>query len=159
MVWIDLLRWAHVLGATVLIGTGAGIAFFMLMAHRTGDARLIAHTAGVVVIADWIFTASAVVIQPITGVLLANAVGWPLTQGWIVASFALYLVIGAFWIPVVWMQKRMRDLARIAATENATLPEAYHKLYRLWFAFGFPAFFAILVLLWLMVARPPFNIF
>lgn len=159
MVWIDLLRWAHVLGATVLIGTGAGIAFFMLMAHRTGDAKLIAHTAGVVVIADWIFTASAVVIQPITGVLLANAVGWPLTQGWIVASFALYLVIGAFWIPVVWMQKRMRDLARIAATDDAPLPEAYHKLYRLWFAFGFPAFFAILVLLWLMVARPPFNIF
>lgn len=157
--WIDVLRWAHVLGATVLIGTGAGIAFFMLMAHRTGDAKLIAHTAGIVVIADWLFTASAVVVQPITGVLLANALGWPLSQGWIVVSIGLYLVIGAFWIPVVWMQKRMRDLARVAAAENAALPEAYHKLYRLWFAFGFPAFFAILVLLWLMLARPSFELF
>jgi len=157
--WVDLLRWAHVLGATVLIGTGAGIAFFMVMAHRTGDAKLIAHTAGIVVIADWLFTASAVVVQPITGVLLANALGWPLSQGWIVVSIGLYLVIGAFWIPVVWMQKRMRDLARVAAAENAALPEAYHKLYRLWFAFGFPAFFAILVLLWLMLARPSFELF
>lgn len=157
--WIEFLRWAHVLGATVLIGTGAGIAFFMLMAHRTGDAKLIAHTAGIVVIADWIFTASAVVIQPITGVLLANAIGWPLTQGWIVVSIALYLIIGAFWIPVVWMQKRMRDLACTATAENAPLPAAYHKLYRLWFAFGFPAFFAILALLWLMVTKPPFDVF
>ena len=157
--WIDLLRWAHVLGATVLIGTGAGIAFFMVMAHRTRDAKLIAHTAGIVVIADWIFTASAVVIQPITGVLLANAIGWPLTQGWIVVSIALYLLIGAFWVPVVWMQKRMRDLARVAAAESAPLPEAYRKLYRLWFAFGFPAFFAILALLWLMVTKPTFDVF
>jgi uncharacterized membrane protein len=157
--WIDLLRWAHVLGATVLIGTGAGIAFFMVMAHRTGDAKLIAHTAGVVVIADWLFTASAVVVQPITGVLLANALGWPLTQGWIVVSVALYVLTGAFWIPVVWMQSRMRDLARGAAAENAPLPEAYHRFYRLWFACGFPAFFAVLTILWLMLMRPAFELF
>lgn len=156
---VELLRWAHVLGATVLIGTGAGIAFFMVMAHRTGDAKLIAHTAGIVVIADWIFTASAVVAQPITGLALAHLLGWSLGEGWIVVSIALYFVIGAFWIPVVWMQKRMRDLARVAATENAPLPEAYHKLYRLWFAFGFPAFFAILALLWLMLMKPSFEVF
>ncbi len=40
-----LLKLVHVIGATVLFGTGAGIAFFMLMAHRTRDAALIAHTA------------------------------------------------------------------------------------------------------------------
>jgi uncharacterized membrane protein len=151
---VDLLRWLHVLGATVLIGTGAGIAFFMVMAHRTGDAKLVAHTASVVVIADWLFTATAVVAQPITGVLLANAVGWKLTEGWILASVGLYVLIGAFWLPVVWMQSRMRDLARAAASENAPLPEAYHKLYRLWFACGIPAFAAILALLWLMLMRP-----
>jgi len=159
MVWVDVLRWTHVLGATVLIGAGAGIAFFMLMAHRTGDAKLIAHTAGIVVIADWLFTASAVIVQPITGVLLANALGWPLTQGWIVVSTALYLLTGAFWIPVVWMQSRMRDLARAAAAENEPLPEAYHRLYRLWFACGFPAFFAVLTILWLMLMRPAFEVF
>ncbi len=158
MDWLHLLRWAHVIGATVLLGTGAGIAFFMVMAHRTSDARIVAHTASVVVIADWIFTASAVVAQPVTGVLLANAMGWPLSEGWIVGSMALYVLTGAFWVPVVWMQSRMRDLARAAAAENGTLPEAYQRLYRLWFACGFPAFFAVLAILWLMTARPHFQL-
>ena len=80
MEWPLLLRWLHLIGATVLLGTGAGIAFFMVMAHRTRDARLIAHTAATVVVADWVFTASAVVLQPITGALLARAIGWPLTE-------------------------------------------------------------------------------
>ncbi|MEM1044633.1 MAG: DUF2269 domain-containing protein [Pseudomonadota bacterium] len=153
----DFLRWLHVLGATVLIGTGSGIAFFMVMAHRTADARLIAHTAGTVVIADWLFTASAVVVQPITGVLLANAIGWDLTEPWILLSVALYLLIGVFWLPVVWIQKRMRDLARVAARDGPDLPPIYYRLYRIWFACGVPAFAAILVLLWLMIARPALS--
>ena len=32
-----LLKFAHIIGATVLLGTGAGIAFFMLLAHMTGN--------------------------------------------------------------------------------------------------------------------------
>lgn len=154
MWWVDLLRWLHVIGATVLIGTGAGIAFFMVMAHRTNDAKLIAHTASIVVIADWLFTATAVVAQPVTGVLLAHAVGWKLTEGWILASVGLYLFIGALWLPVVWMQTKMRDLARAAALENAPPPARYHQLFRWWFACGVPAFAAILALLWLMLMRP-----
>ncbi|MGD2134091.1 MAG: DUF2269 domain-containing protein, partial [Maricaulaceae bacterium] len=114
MNWIEFLRWAHVIGATVLLGTGSGIAFFMVMAHSTRDARIIAHTAGVVVIADWIFTASAVVAQPITGLLLAQALGWRLTDSWLLTSIVLYVLIGAFWLPVVWIQHQMRDLARAA---------------------------------------------
>ena len=156
MEWLHLLRWAHILGATVLIGTGAGIAFFMLMAHRSRDARIIAHTASVVVIADWIFTASAVVAQPVTGLLLANAMGWRLDSFWIVASIGLYVFIGLFWLPVVWIQHRLRDLARTAAEKGETLPEAYFRLYRIWFVCGFPAFMAILAIVWLMVARPVF---
>ena len=151
---VHFVRWLHVIGATVLLGTGAGIAFFMVMAHRTGDAKLIAHTASIVVIADWLFTATAVVLQPITGALLAHLIGWKLTEGWVVASLALYVFIGCFWVPVVWMQHRMRDLARVAALEGAALPPAYFRLYRLWFAFGFPAFFAVLTIIWLMIARP-----
>jgi uncharacterized membrane protein len=157
MEWPLLLRWLHLIGATVLLGTGAGIAFFMVMAHRTGDARVIAHTAGTVVIADWLFTASAVVLQPITGALLAHTIGWPLTEGWIVLSLGLYVVTGLFWLPVVWMQHRMRDLAREAARNGCALPEAYHRLYRCWFACGVPAFLAVLAILWLMAARPQFN--
>ena len=156
MEWLHLLRWAHILGAAVLIGTGAGIAFFMLMAHRTRDAKIIAHTASVVVIADWVFTASAVVAQPVTGLLLAHAMGWRLDSFWIVASIGLYVFIGLFWLPVVWIQQRLRDLARTAAEKGETLPEAYFRLYRVWFVCGFPAFAAILAIVWLMVARPVF---
>jgi len=149
-----LLKFLHVIGATVLLGTGAGIAFFMLMAHRTGDARIVAATARIVVKADYLFTATAVVAQPITGALLAGSVGYSLGEGWIVASIALYLVTGAFWLPVVWMQSQMRNLAAEAAQTGTGLPERYHRLYRLWFAFGFPAFSAVLVIFWLMIARP-----
>ena len=152
--WIEFLRWAHVIGATVLLGTGAGIAFFMVMAHRTGDAKLIAHTAGIVVMADWIFTASAVVVQPITGTLLALEIGWPLTQGWVLWSLTLYVFVGLFWLPVVWIQHQLRDLAKQAAIDRTALPERYHRLYRIWFACGFPAFFAVLAIVWLMVNRP-----
>ncbi len=154
MEWVHLLRWAHILGAVVLIGTGAGIAFFMVMAHRTRDTRLIAHTASVVVIADWLFTASAVLAQPVTGALLAWQMGWRLTEGWILASLALYVLIGAFWLPVVWIQHRLRDLAITAAAANAPLPDEYFRLYRIWFACGFPAFLAVLVIVWLMIVRP-----
>jgi uncharacterized membrane protein len=148
------LKYLHVIGAAVLLGTGAGIAFFMLLAHRTGEARTVAAVARIVVIADFLFTATAVVAQPITGVLLAWAAGHSLTDGWIVLSNLLYLVTGAFWLPVVWMQMRMRDLAAAAAHEGRPLPEAYHRLFRLWFAFGFPAFAAVLAIFWLMIARP-----
>lgn len=154
MEWFQWLRAAHILGACVLIGTGAGIAFFMLMAHRSRDAALVAHVAGTVVIADWLFTASAVVIQPITGLLLAQATGWPLDSAWILWSVGLYLLIGACWLPVLWIQKRMRDLARDAVAAGTALPPEYHRLFRWWFALGWPAFAAIIGILVLMVARP-----
>ena len=154
-----MFKLAHVIGAAVLLGTGAGIAFFMLMAHRTGDARTIAAVARIVVIADYVFTATAVVFQPITGLLLANEVGYPLTTGWIVLSVALYLWTGAWWLPVVWMQSRMKTLAQAAAESGAPLPPAYHRLFRRWFAFGFPAFVAVVAIFWLMIARPAFDLF
>ncbi len=153
-----LLKYLHVIGATVLLGTGAGIAFFMLMAHRTGDAAIVAATARIVVIADLVFTTTAVIAQPITGLLLARSVGYELTEGWILASIALYLFTGAFWLPVVWMQAQMRNLAQGAAAAGAPLPERYHRLYRTWFAFGFPAFFAVLAIFWLMIARPEIHL-
>ena len=148
------LKYLHVLGATVLLGTGAGIAFFMLLAHRTGEARVVAAVARIVVIADFVFTATAVAAQPITGVLVAWVIGHSLRDGWIVLSVLLYLLTGAFWLPVVWMQMRMRDLAAAAAREGRPLPAEYHRLFRLWFAFGFPAFAAVLAIFWLMIARP-----
>lgn len=149
------LKILHVIGAAVLLGTGAGIAFFMLMAHRTGDPRIIAHTAGIVVVADTIFTATAVVAQPATGVALAWIVGHSLWDGWLLASIGLYVLTGLFWLPVVWMQWRMRNLAHAAVAMGAALPAEYHRLFRAWFACGFPAFAAVLGIVVLMVAKPP----
>lgn len=149
-----ILRWLHVLGACTLLGTGAGIAFFMVMAHRSADPRIIAHTAGVVVLADLLFTTTAVVVQPVTGASLAHALGWSLWEGWIALSLGLYLLTGLFWLPVVWIQIRLRNLARAAATTGAALPATYHRLFRIWFACGFPAFAAVLAIVWLMLARP-----
>ena len=150
----DILRFLHVIGATVLLGTGAGIAFFMVVSNRSNDARLIAHVAGIVVLADTVFTATAAVFQPITGYLLAREVGWPILQGWVAWSLALYVFVGLFWLPVVWMQIRMRNLAIAARDAGAPLPKQYHRLYRWWFAFGFPAFAAVLAILWLMLTKP-----
>ena len=99
-----LLKYVHVIGAAVLLGTGAGIAFFMLLAHRTGDAAVIAAVARMVVIADFVFTAGAVVVQPITGMLLAWHMNYSIWEDWLALSILLYLVTGAFWLPVVWMK-------------------------------------------------------
>jgi uncharacterized membrane protein len=149
-----LLKYLHVIGATVLLGTGAGIAFFMLLAHRSGDTVVIAGVARIVVVADFVFTASAVVLQPVTGAALAHLLGYPLWQGWIGLSILLYFITGAFWLPVVWMQMRMRDLAVAAVRNSSPLPRAYYRLFWLWFAFGFPAFAAVLGIFWLMIAKP-----
>lgn len=154
MPWIDLLRWLHVIGATVLFGTGAGIAFFMLMAHRTRDPALVAHVAGTVVVADLLFTATAALLQPLTGYALARLADWPLTEGWVLLSLGLYVLVGIFWLPVVWIQLRLRDLARRAAASGAPLPPAYHRLFAVWFACGWPTFAAMLGILWLMTAKP-----
>lgn len=153
MAYLDL-KFLHIIGATILLGTGAGIAFFMVMAHRSKDAAVIAGVSRIVVIADFMFTATAVVAQPITGILLAYAQNYPLTTSWIVASLALYVFVGLWWLPVVYFQIRIRDIAARAVADNGPLPPDYYWYYRIWFAFGFPAFISVLLILWLMIARP-----
>jgi uncharacterized membrane protein len=149
-----LIKYLHVLGAIVILGTGTGIAFFMLMAHRADNAEFIARTASVVVIADAIFTLSAVILQPITGGVLMMLSATSIVERWLFASLALYVIAGLFWIPVIFMQIEMRDLARKAAEQRIALPERYFVLFRRWFAFGFPGFGATMLILWLMIAKP-----
>jgi uncharacterized membrane protein len=149
-----VLKFLHIIGASVLLGTGAGIAFFMLLAHRTGRTETVAAVARMVVVADFLFTATAVVLQPVTGIALAWNVGYSLTEGWILLSLLLYVITGAFWLPVVWMQMEMRRLAETARKSGEPLPKRYYQLFRLWFAFGFPAFGAVVAIFWLMITRP-----
>jgi uncharacterized membrane protein len=152
---IFFYKFIHVLGASVLFGTGLGIAYFMFMAHRTGHAGVIAVTARFVVLADLIFTATAVVVQPLSGFLLAWAVGLaPLEESWIVLSLLLYVIVGLCWLPVVVIQRRMRTLAHEAAVKGKPLPDAYQRLFRIWFVLGWPAFAGLLAIFALMIWQP-----
>ncbi len=149
-----LVKYLHVLGAIVILGTGTGIAFFMLMAHRSGDAAFIARTASTVVIADMLFTLTAVLVQPLSGGFLMMLSSTAFTEVWISASLGLYAMAGLFWVPVIFMQIEMRDLARSAAAQNAALPPRYFVLFRRWFLFGIPGFGSVMLILWLMITKP-----
>lgn len=150
------IKYLHVLGAIVILGTGTGIAFFMLMAHRSRDPAFIARTAATVVTADMLFTLSAVVLQPLSGGILMVLSATSVAEHWLVTSLGLYAVAGLFWIPVVFMQIEMRNLARAAVAQNHPLPQRYFVLFRRWFMFGIPGFGLVMIILWLMITKPEF---
>lgn len=148
------LKWIHILSSTLLFGTGLGIAFFLWMAHRRGDPREIAVTASTVVVADACFTAPAVVVQFASGLWLAQMAGLPLSMFWLKTALVLFFVVGACWLPVLWLQLRARDLARAAAAAGTPLPPAYARAMRWWFWLGWPAFLSVMAIFWLMVHKP-----
>ena len=148
------LKAIHILSAAVLFGTGLGIAFFMWRADRSGDVTVIAATTRQVVLADWLFTAPAVIVQPATGLLLVIEAGYALDERWLLLSIGLYVLAGACWLPVVWLQVRMKTLAEAAHDRNTPLPAAYHRAMRAWFTLGWPAFGAVIAIFFLMVFRP-----
>ena len=148
------VKWVHILSSTLLLGTGLGIAFFMWMAHLSKDAKTIASTARLVVIADTIFTAPAVVVQFGTGVWLVHMMGLSWDTFWVKTSLILFFVIGACWLPVVWLQILARNLAKQAADDGTALPPAYGRVMRWWFWLGWPAFISVIVIFWLMVHKP-----
>ncbi len=151
-----MLKWLHILSATLLYGTGLGSAFYKLMADRSGNLPAIAHTNKIVVLADWLFTTPTVIIQPITGVLLAKAAGFPLSSNWLVLSIALYILAGLCWLPVVYLQIRMRNLSQAALGDGQNLDSRYERLARIWFWLGVPAFVALIFVYFLMVFKPVF---
>jgi uncharacterized membrane protein len=154
MSYFAVLKFLHIVSSTLLFGTGLGTAFFMWMSHRSGNIMAIAQASRITVLADWLFTAPAVVIQPVTGVLLMRLVGYPLSSPWLVAGIGLYLLAGACWLPVVALQLRVRTLSAESLRTNSALPPAYYRCMRWWFALGWPAFLAVLATFWLMVAKP-----
>lgn len=149
-----VVKWLHIVSSTILFGTGIGTAFSMVAAHHSRQVAVIAGVARNVVIADWLFTTPAVIFQPLSGLWLAYYGGFPILEGWILWSFALYFLAGACWLPVVWLQMRMKDIATVAVREGGELPPLYWRYARIWTALGFPAFFALVVVFWLMVAKP-----
>jgi uncharacterized membrane protein len=149
-----LVKTLHVVSSTILFGTGIGSAFYMLLASTQRDAGIAHFVIRRVVIADWLFTTPAVIVQPATGVYLMHLAGFPLSSTWLALSIALYVLAGACWLPVVWLQIRMRNLAADAAAGGAPLPAAFRQYLRVWVALGIPAFVALVVVFYLMVAKP-----
>lgn len=149
-----IVKWLHVLSSTVLFGTGLGSAFYMFFTNRSGDVRAIAIVTRRVVIADWLFTAPTAVVQPLTGFYLLHAAGMPWTTGWILWSLVLYVIAGACWLPVVWIQIRMAQMAERAASAGEPLPRRYWRYHAIWTALGWPAFVAFIAIFFLMVVKP-----
>ena len=149
-----IVKWLHILSSTFLFGTGIGSAFYMLVVSRTRDPRAVAVVTRYVVVADWLFTTPTVIFQPASGVYLMHIAGFPLATPWIIRSIGLYILAGACWLPVVWMQIKMRDMAQAAARMGAGLPAAYWHYLRIWIALGSVAFVSLVIVFYLMVAKP-----
>lgn len=144
----------HILSATLMFGTGFGTAFYMFFTNRSGNIEAIAVVTRWVARADWWFTTPAVIIQPLSGFWMIRLAGFPLDSGWIVWSLGLYIMAGICWLPVVWLQLKMRDMATLAALRKTTLPDQYWRYEKIWTALGFPAFAGLLIVYWLMVHKP-----
>lgn len=148
------LKWIHILSATFMFGTGVGSAFYKFLADRRGNLHNIAFTNRHVVWADWLFTTPTVIIQPVSGVLLARLIGFPLDSAWLQASMVLYAFMIACWVPVVVMQIRMDRLSSAAMTQQTPLGPDYQRLVRHWTTLGFLAFFAMIAVYYLMIFKP-----
>ena len=149
-----VIKWLHILSATILFGTGLGSAFYKWRTDITNDIDAIASVNRIVVQADWIFTTPTVIIQPATGFLLVYYQGYNLTASWLVMSIVLFALAGLCWIPVVYLQIKMCDIALEAKSQSCALPPLYFQFYKIWFWLGLPAFSSIIVVIFLMVHKP-----
>lgn len=149
-----LLKWIHVLSSTVLFGFGAGTAWYFWNAHLTRDPATIAGVGRMVVLADWIFTGTSGIVQPVSGFLLVREAGWAPDSSWLIAAYGLYLLAFVCWVPVVGLQIRAQRLAQRACGTGESLGRDYYRVMRLWFLLGWPAFLGLVAVFWLMIAKP-----
>jgi len=149
----SVLKLIHIISSTILFGTGIGTAFYMVMANRSHDIRVLKSTTTSVVFADWIFTMPAVIIQPLTGYFLMKELNYSFTSSWFYWVLGIYILVGLCWIPVVFIQIKIRNHVYSAQTWQE-INKAYNKLYKAWLALGVPAFISVLILFYLMVFKP-----
>ncbi|BCZ96917.1 TPA: DUF2269 family protein [Legionella pneumophila] len=150
------LKFIHVLSSTILFGTGIGTASVMIYGHRTKNPIVIVAISKYVVFADWIFTGTSGILQPLTGFAMIYLAGFSWTSLWILGSILGYVVAACCWFPVVCLQIKMRDLAIETVKNNTTLPEKYHRYFLYWFILGWPAFLSLVGVFYLMTNKPNF---
>tara|TARA_Y100000031_G_scaffold152249_1_gene195005 strand:+ start:902 stop:1369 length:468 start_codon:yes stop_codon:yes gene_type:complete len=144
----------HILSSTILFGTGIGIAFFMFRSMFTNNMHEKFYAAKNTVLADYLFTFPAVIIQPLSGVALIHMAGYDWTDFWLMATYVIYIIAGLCWLPVVWIQIELKKMVAEALESGEPLPARYHKLFKIWFLLGWPAFVGLVAVFYLMVAKP-----
>jgi uncharacterized membrane protein len=149
-----VIKWLHITSSVLLVGTGLGSAFYMFFTNRSGSIAAQAVVTRLVVRADWWFTSPTVILQPLSGFTLAYLAGWSLATPWIALSLALYVLAGTCWLPVVWLQLRMAEMAQTAVAQGSALPDRYHRYALWWERLGYPAFIAMGMVFFLMVNKP-----
>jgi uncharacterized membrane protein len=149
-----IVRWLHILSSVVMVGTGFGTAFYLFFANRSNNLNAIAVVSRLVVRADTWFTTPAVIFQPLSGLWLMQQMGWTFSTPWIAAAIGLFIFTGACWLPVVWLQLRLRDMAVDSLAAGKPLPERYWRFARIWEWLGYPAFTATVVIFFLMTVKP-----
>ncbi len=149
-----LFKWLHILSSVALVGVGFGSAFYMFFTNRSRNVAAIAEVSRLVVRADWWFTTPAVIIQPASGLAMVWIADYSLSDAWLLLSLILFVVAGASWLPVVWIQIQMAKMARLAAESKTELPQRYWRYAHLWTWLGLIAFPSMLVVFWLMVFKP-----
>lgn len=154
MDWYSIIKTTHIISSTILFGTGIGIAFFMWWAGRVGDNAAKLYAAKTTVLADLIFTTPAVIFQPISGIILIELAGFNYSDLWLILTYIGYIIAGICWLPVVYIQIKIRNIIAIACKNNQELPQEYYKLFKIWFCLGWPAFISLIIIFFLMVFKP-----
>lgn len=154
MISYSLVKTIHILSAAILFGTGLGIAFFQFRSWFSGNVETKYETARTTVVADYVFTATAVIIQPVSGLMLIAMSGHDPYDFWLLLSYALFILIGVCWLPVVWIQLQIRNLLGESVKSGGSVPDRYHHLMRVWCLLGAPAFISIVAIFYLMVDKP-----
>jgi uncharacterized membrane protein len=149
-----LVKTLHILSATIVFGTGIGIASFMFLGHRGDLALERVVVARTTVKADFLFTLPAVIVQPVSGAWLIWHSGFRWNDYWLVLTYGLYLLAGACWLPVIAIQIRMKTMLEAQLRGEPFDDATYNRLFRLWFILGWPAFGGLVVIFWLMVTKP-----
>jgi len=152
-----IVKWLHILSSTLLFGTGIGSAWYLLFAVVSKNVQAIAVVTRILVIADWLFTGVTMIAQPATGFYLIHLAGFPLQTPWIKWSIVLFVIALLCWLPVVWLQMKMRDIAAEAMQHAAPLPAQFWRYFRAWVVLGIPAFFAFIAVFYLMVVKPAWG--
>lgn len=149
-----LIKTIHVISSTILFGTGLGIAFFMFRSRFSDDLHEKFFAIRTTVLADYIFTAPAALVQPATGAWLIWKGGFQGTESWLLATYVLYAIAAACWLRVVWIQIKLRHILAACVSKGQSLPALYHRLFRTWFLLGWPAFIGLIAVFFLMILKP-----